>query len=1154
MPSGRPARAASRHWVQSSIEPLESRIAPATLVSPTQITYLDKSGDIATVTISKPLFTAANVNKLFTFDTGTVNGDNSAQQQLELFNLTPLGSAAAGLGITIAATGAVNVGYINASGINLGVVSVGGDLGRIHAGKATPAVPAIQSLTVGSLGVEGISTQAPGGNLQTLIAGTLPILTVNGDINQASIGVGGGPLAVVGALTVTGTIQGGALPYSGSIRTQGGIDTAIIGGIVGGSGASSGIIGTAGRIVSITVQGNVQGGAGAFSGAILATGAIQYVEIDGDILGGSGVDSGQIGSANIIDTAVLKASVEGGNGKLSGVVLARELIDSVTVTNGLVGGAGVSSGQIGSGGGIGNVTIGTYGLPQPGIVRITPLDGTYQGLEAGSGADSGTIVAGGSISTVTIGGNLYGNYSILEEGDFRHALAFHPGFVSGVIGDGNGAGVISAGNGITAVNVTGSVDDGGIVAANIGMVAIGGTLTDESGIHARGSITSVNVNVSSFIYASGSDEGIFDSAILADKGSIGSIYAGGVNASAIDSSEIAAGGNIGLIQAQGQGIYGAGIAYSDIYAGSIQTILASSVSDSAIDYSTFTVTHGIGSITASSYASEDYSGYGIVNSTFNAGGGIGTNGGINATSYSADAAISASGFDAGGNIGNITATEGISGSLFVAGINLGGAFAVSSTGTFNNTVATAIGYPAASHAAPASIGSITITEGFGGSGSIQDSTFLAGVRGPGVDKAFGTKDDLVSVGSTIGSISAPDGLSTDFFESGSIGATTAGAVVSTTYLATDSAVAAAGIGAITVNVQFPTFNYGIVPAFKPAVSAGVTDGIYLSNFISNAGIGNISVTLSGDRAGTDNSGIASSSFLAGHAIGSITITNGATGGVGTAYGITGATFNAGYGGYGGVGDINVYMNDADESDVNLQAGIYQTNIDASVCACMSANMGSIYVQNLDSGYNALGIADSVFRVHGDIGNISATMASAYGTGIEGSVFSAFGSIGDITVYGTVSNDSNGPSQFLAGYDIGTGMTFGGQNLGAKSLALHAGQSVGNVSVSGYFEGSDIIASINPGAGYVFGAAANTNVGAGGSVGFVVIGSAVESDGSPFVYDGPRSHAIEAANFAVTDGGSQIVTAFGYNANVPVVLYVDGGSGDVRISNLTAAGG
>jgi hypothetical protein len=71
-----------------NIEPLESRIAPATLTGQV-LTYTDVDGDHVAITISHGTLTPG----MFTFDTGSVNGDNTAKQQLRLIDL----SAAAGV-------------------------------------------------------------------------------------------------------------------------------------------------------------------------------------------------------------------------------------------------------------------------------------------------------------------------------------------------------------------------------------------------------------------------------------------------------------------------------------------------------------------------------------------------------------------------------------------------------------------------------------------------------------------------------------------------------------------------------------------------------------------------------------------------------------------------------------------------------------------------------------------------------------------------------------------------------------------------------------------------------------------------------------------------------------------------------------------------
>lgn len=1066
----RPVHAPSQ---PATIEPLEARIAPATLVNPTTVTFQDKNGDIATVTISKPLFTAASVAKVFTFDTGSVNGSNAAQQQLELLNITKLGQSAKGLDITITATpvamsaGVVNVGYINAGGIDLGDVSIAGDLGRIAAGDLSLGTDGLHSLTVQSIGAQGIATQAAGGNLVTKISGPVASITVNGDINGADIGIGGGSKGLLGSLLVTGNINGSSTSFSGDIRTQGGITSIEVdGGIFGGLGSNSGVIGTSGALGTVLVKGAIVGGGGSFSGAILSTKSMQSIEINGALTGGAGEDSGEVGTAATLNTILVKGAVTGGTGELSGVILATANIASATLADGLAGGSGIGSGEIG---------------------------------------------AGGSVLSVSITGNMD-----------------HAGIESG---------------------------------ANIGTVTITGSLLDGSEIHAHQNIQSLAVNSSGIAqggivrqisFTPGSGAGIIDSAILADNGSIGSISAGSDGSgAAISNASIAAGANIGPIQAVTDG--GFAILNTEVFAGaSLGDVTAVTDEGTAICNSQFHAVQGIGNIVADGTAA------GFLNATFRAGAGIAS------ITSGFDGSIMNSGFDAGGSIGPINSVETISGSVFVAGIDLGSGFSVTGAGTFNNTSAASFGFGSGATASSvaAHIGAITLGNS---DASIQQSTFLAGVHGAGGDKVFGTRDDLVVTGSSIGAITAPSGLNTVWVESGDIGATVSGAILATTYISTDTALTAAGIGPITVTAGTPIITIlpvgpepapiGNTVALTSQLSSTTGQAISGSSFISNAGIGAINVTLNGERTSGENGGIVNTTVLAGHLLGTITVVDNAFGSAGSNYGIINSTFNASLNGNGGVGDISVTLTDAGP-DGN-SAAISNVQINASMCNCTSATMGSISVENADTATTAAGIVNSVFRVRGNIGDISAIMDSGLTTApaIEGTTFSTFSSIGDINVYGSIVGDANGPSRFLAGYDIGTGMTFGNQDLSAKSLALQGGQSVGNVTVTGFFEGSDIIASINPGSGYVFGdstftsvATNDSSVGTGGTIGLVTIGTNVQSQTNPFVLDHPTAHAIEAANFVSSD--SPTVTAFGFTSGIPVVLFVDGGSNDVRITDLT----
>jgi len=322
-----------------------------------------------------------------------------------------------------------------------------------------------------------------------------------------------------------------------------------------------------------------------------------------------------------------------------------------------------------------------------------------------------------------------------------------------------------------------------------------GPLAQGSEIHAHLNIGSVSVNASGPTaalapqvpapapFTPGAGEGIDGSAIFADTGSIGSILAGGGGFAAISSGSIFAAGSIGSIQVQGISLYADGIDYTQMIAGSLGGLTVSSADGIPIYASSFVTVNGMGPIAAYSPGTGDGApSYGILDASFRAGGSIAS---ITATCYSVDsnAAIFSSGFDAGGNIGAINAAGDIFESVFIAGINLGPGFGINGAGTFNNSSAANFGFGAGTSHAAATIGNITLTEGTPGNAFIEASTFLAGVHGPGPDHTFGTTDDLVPAGSGIGTITAPDGFSNDFFESGVIGATT-GAATRTIFVAT----------------------------------------------------------------------------------------------------------------------------------------------------------------------------------------------------------------------------------------------------------------------------------------------------------------------------------------------------------------------------------
>ena len=204
------------------LDALESRLSPATLVNPTTLTYQDVDGDKVTVKFSKPILNANNVDSIFTFNSGAVNGSNASPQSLQRITLT--GVSGAGLTNLLMVSdptasggdGHAALGEIDATGLDLGDVAINGDLGRILAGDATTTTTGLKSLAVFSMGRFGASTGAT--NLNTLIQGRLGALTVKGDVKEAFVNVAGGADGDIGPVKIVGSLLGGAASDSGKSR------------------------------------------------------------------------------------------------------------------------------------------------------------------------------------------------------------------------------------------------------------------------------------------------------------------------------------------------------------------------------------------------------------------------------------------------------------------------------------------------------------------------------------------------------------------------------------------------------------------------------------------------------------------------------------------------------------------------------------------------------------------------------------------------------------------------------------------------------------------------------------------------------------------------------------------------------------------------
>src|SRR5207244_4353494 len=105
------------------------------------------------------------------------------------------------------------VGQIDATGLDVGAVSIDGDLGRVIAGDAVTTTSGLKGLTVQSMGRYGTTTGA--GNLHSIIQGKLDSLTVKTDLNGVYVEVQGGNDGKIGAVQIGGSIIGGMANSSG---------------------------------------------------------------------------------------------------------------------------------------------------------------------------------------------------------------------------------------------------------------------------------------------------------------------------------------------------------------------------------------------------------------------------------------------------------------------------------------------------------------------------------------------------------------------------------------------------------------------------------------------------------------------------------------------------------------------------------------------------------------------------------------------------------------------------------------------------------------------------------------------------------------------------------------------------------------------------
>lgn len=386
------------------VEQLEPRLALAGLA-----TFTDFDGD--TVTVRSTRGTDVELAAAL----GLVPSGFMGGMQLERVDLTAWSFARTSLFISarpsvLGGNGLVDVGEIVTSH-DIGMVSVGGDLGRILAGDSNESTPGMTSLVVGSLGVRSTATGAL--DNRSTITGSIQSIKIDGDLTAAllevtgratEVAIGGNVYGMnpydgilarsIGSIVVTGGIFGGGTDYSGRVeaRGPGGIGRLrVFGDLTGGVGNNSGQVWSAGPVGVARIGGAISGSSGYASGSLYAGGAgITRLIVGADIFGGSNDFAGAV-TTGFIGSAMIGGSIYGGSAQETGRISATRGIGTLEVMGDIQGGAGVLSGSV------------SADLGRIGTVRV-------RSILAGDGGISGALSAA-SLGDVLVRGDMSGSSS-----------------------------------------------------------------------------------------------------------------------------------------------------------------------------------------------------------------------------------------------------------------------------------------------------------------------------------------------------------------------------------------------------------------------------------------------------------------------------------------------------------------------------------------------------------------------------------------------------------------------------------------------------------------------------------------------------------------------------------------------------------------------
>ena len=262
---------------------------------PRAMTVTDVDGDVVTLKVNKGSIPSDAITL----------GPNGELQRIDL---RAVGSKLGGASFTISVEqagggdGAVNVGAIEASGMNLGKVRIEGDLGQIDIGTGEAHKAALKSLSLQSLGTMGASTQMAGtvDPLLSQVSGALNKLSVERDIKNAVVEVSD----KLGKVRIGGNLIDNAASTPAQLQVaRGGIGVFLNGGIPPVGASHAGTL-FAADIGSVTVMGNIDGG------EISAETGIKNVKVVGSLRSDDPLDPAILRVGAHIDKVLIKGDVQ----------------------------------------------------------------------------------------------------------------------------------------------------------------------------------------------------------------------------------------------------------------------------------------------------------------------------------------------------------------------------------------------------------------------------------------------------------------------------------------------------------------------------------------------------------------------------------------------------------------------------------------------------------------------------------------------------------------------------------------------------------------------------------------------------------------------------------------------------------------------------